>query len=135
MSSDSKERIKDAFSSATEQAQKQAGAVGERVKSKARDIAEQQKAAGADQIGGVANAMGAAADELERQMPLAAEYIDDVAKQLGSVASSLRQQSVDDTLGNVADFARKQPALFFAGAVAAGFALSRFAKSSANRGS
>jgi hypothetical protein len=99
MSSDSKEQIKDVFSSAAEQAQKQAGALGERVKEKVRDVAEQQKDAGADQIGGVAGAMGAAADELERQMPLAAEYIDDVAKQLGSVASSLRERSVDDMLG------------------------------------
>jgi hypothetical protein len=132
MSSDSKERIKNAFSSAAEQAQKQAGAVGEWAKSKGRHIAEQQKAAGADLIGGVANAMGAAADELERQMPLAAEYIDDVAKQLGSVASSLRQQSVDDMLGNVADFARKQPALFFAGAVAPGFARDAIKRKSPN---
>jgi hypothetical protein len=36
-------------------------------------------------------------------------------------------------LGNVSDFARRQPAVFFAGAIAAGFALSRFAKSSAKR--
>jgi hypothetical protein len=135
MPSDSKQRIKEAFSSAAEETQKQAGAAAERVKSKARDIAEQQKSAGADQIGGVANAMDAAAGELERQMPMAAGYIDDVAKQLDAVASALRERSVDDMLGNVANFARKQPALFFAGAVAAGFALSRFAKSSANRGS
>jgi hypothetical protein len=134
MLSDSKERIKEAFSSAAEQTQKQAGAVAERISSKARDVAEQQKAAGADQVSGVANAMEAAAGELERQMPLAAGYIEDVAKRLDTVASALRERSVDDMLGNAADFARKQPALFFAGAMAAGFALSRFAKSSANRG-
>lgn len=135
MTSDSKERIKETFSSAAEQAQKQAGAAAERVKSKARDIAEQQKSAGADQIGGVADAMETAAVELGRQMPLAAGYVKDVAKQLDAVASALRERSVDDMLGNAADFARKQPVLFFAGAMAAGFALSRFAKSSANRGS
>jgi hypothetical protein len=66
---------------------------------------------------------------------MAAGYIKDVAKQLDTMASALRERSVDDMLGDVTDFARKQPALFFAGAVAAGFALSRFAKSSANRGS
>lgn len=134
MSSDSKERIKDTFSSAAEHAQ-QAGGLGERVKSKARDIAEQQKTAGAEQIGGVADAMEAAAGQLEGQMPLAARYVEDVAKQLDTMASALRERNVDDMLGNVADFARKQPAVFFAGDIAAGFALSRFAKSSANRGS
>jgi hypothetical protein len=51
------------------------------------------------------------------------------------MASALRQRSVDDILDSVTAFARKQPAFFFAGAVATGFALSRFAKSSANRGS
>jgi hypothetical protein len=131
---DSKDRIKDAFSSTAEQAQQQAGAAAETVKSKARDFVEQQKSAGADQISGVAEAMGAAANELQGQMPLAAEYIDDVAGRLGAMASALRERSVDDMLANVADFARKRPALFFAGAVATGFALSRFAKSSANRG-
>ncbi len=135
MSSDSKQRIKEVFSSAAEQTQKQASAVAEQVTSQARDIAEEQKAAGADQIGGVAHAMDAAAGELQRQMPMAAGYIEDVARQLDTMASTLRERSVDDMLSNVADYARKQPVLFFAGAVAAGFALSRFAKSSGNRGS
>jgi hypothetical protein len=121
--------------SISEKAREQASTFAGTVKSRARDFAEQQKSAGADQIGGVADAVEAAAGELERQMPLAAGYIEDVAKQLDTVASALRERSVDDMLGNVADFARKQPALFFGGAMAAGFALSRFAKSSANRGS
>jgi hypothetical protein len=49
------------------------------------------------------------------------------------VATALKERSVDDMLASVADFARRQPALFFAGAVATGFALSRFSKSSADR--
>jgi hypothetical protein len=135
MLSDSKEQIKEAFSSAAEEAQQQASAATERAKSRARDFAEQQKSAGADQVGGVAHAMEAAADQLHGQMPLAAEYIEEVAGRLNTMASAIRERSIDDMLGNVAEFARKQPALFFAGAVATGFALSRFAKSSANRGS
>ena len=123
------------LSSAAEQVQKTAGETASRLKGRAREAAEQRKRAGADQISGVADAIDAAAGELEDQMPMAAEYIEDVAGQLGAMASALRERSVDDMLGNVADFARKQPGLFFAGAVAAGFALSRFAKSSANRGS
>ena len=124
-------------SATMEQAQKSASAAADRMKNRARDkvrdMAEQQKAAGADQLGGMAHAMEAASGELQKQMPLAAEYVDDVAARLDDLASALRERSVDDMLGNVADFARRQPAAFFAGAVAAGFALSRFAKSSANR--
>jgi hypothetical protein len=118
---------------AAERAQGAANEAADTIKSRARDVAEQQKQAGAEQIEGVADAMKAAADDLERKVPLAAEYIDEVAGQLGSVASALRQRSIDDMVGNVADFARKQPTAFFAGAVAAGFALSRFAKSSVKR--
>jgi hypothetical protein len=125
---------KSSLSSTIEQAQEIAGAATDRIKERAQDVAGQQKAASADQISGVAHAMETAAGELKGQMPLAAEYIEDVAGQLGAMASALRERSIDDMLGNVAGFARQQLALFFAGAVATGFALSRFAKSSANRG-
>lgn len=123
------------LSSAAEQVQRMAGETTSRIKNRARDAAEQGKEAGADQIGGVAHAMKAAAGELQQQMPMAAHYIEDVAGQLSGMASALRERSVDDMLGKATEFARRQPALFFAGAVATGFALSRFGKSSANRGS
>ncbi len=123
------------LSSAAEQVQKMAGETAGRLKNRARQAAEQGKEAGADQIGGVAHAMKAAAGELQQQMPMAAHYIEDVAGQLSGMASALRERSVDDMLGKAADFARRQPGLFFAGAVATGFALSRFGKSSADRGS
>ncbi len=128
------EQIEKGFSSAAETTQREATSVAENLQSKARDAAEQQKSAGADQIGGVAHAMEAAADDLHDKMPMAAEYIEEVAGRLGSAASALRERSVDDMLGEVADFARRQPGLFFAGAIAAGFAFSRFAKSSTSRG-
>ncbi len=123
------------LSSAAEQVQKTAGDAAGRIKKRAREAAEQQKRAGADQIGGVAHALESAAGEFEQQMPMAAQYIEDVAGQLGAMATALRERSIDEVLGNVSDMARRQPGLFFAGAVATGFALSRFAKSSANRGS
>jgi hypothetical protein len=133
--SDKQESSEPLLSSEVEQAQKTASAATNRVKKRARDFAEQQKSTGADQIGGVAHAMEAAAGELKRQMPKAAEYIEEVAGRFDTMASTLRQRSVDDILDSATAFARKQPILFFAGAVATGFALSRFAKSSANRGS
>jgi flagellar hook-associated protein FlgK len=122
-------------SSAAEQVQDTASATTDAIKDRARHIAEQQKAAGADQIEGVARAVDAAADQLKGQMPTAAKYIDEVAGQVSAMASALRERSVDDIFGNVAGYARRRPVLFFAGALAAGFALSRFAKSSADRGS
>jgi molecular chaperone DnaK (HSP70) len=120
-------------SSTTEQAQAAARSIGEQVKERARNLAEEEKSAGADQLGRVAAAMEKASDELEKAMPSAAQAIDDMAHRLGELASSLRQRSVDDMLNEASAFGRRRPGTFFVGAVAAGFALSRFVKSSADR--
>lgn len=95
-------------------------------------LAEKQKQAGADQIGGVARAVHGAAREIEQNMPQAAGFIHDAATRLEGAAASLRERSVDDLMRSLNDFARTQPAAFFGGAVLAGFALSRFLKSSAS---
>jgi flagellar biosynthesis/type III secretory pathway protein FliH len=116
-----------------ESVQSQANAATESIKQRARDVAEQQKRAGADQISGIAKAVEAAATDLQGAVPQAAEYIHDFASRLDSVASALREHSADEMLSKVNDFARKQPAVFFAGTVVTGFALSRFLKSSASR--
>jgi ABC-type transporter Mla subunit MlaD len=111
-----------------------AGAGADRAKSEVRNFAQQQKAAGADQIAGVAQAADATANKLQDMAPKGAEYVHDLAGKLDEMASALRDQSADELIEKAADFARKQPAVFFAGAVATGFALSRFLKSSADRG-
>jgi hypothetical protein len=119
--------------SPVELVQKTMGASSGQLKERAHEMAEQQKAAGAQQIGEAARAIEAAAGDLKDKMPLAAEFVEDVAARLDALASTLTEHSVDEMLGNVAGFARRQPAVFFAGAIAAGLALSRFAKSSGNR--
>jgi len=101
------------------------------IKDRAREVAEQQKQAGADQIGGVARAIYGAAHEIEQEMPHAAGFVHDAAARLEGAANSLRERSVDDLVRSLNNFARSQPATFFGGAVLAGFALSRFLKSSA----
>jgi hypothetical protein len=100
------------------------------VKEQARHFAEQQKEAGAEHIGSMAGAIHGAAHELEDQMPKAAAYVHDAAARLESAAQSLRERNVDDIVQNLNSFARSQPAAFFGGAMLAGFAISRFLKSS-----
>ena len=124
---------KERASSVGEQVRTQAVGVIEPLKEKARDAAEQQKQAGAEQIGGVARAVHGAADELEKELPQAASYVHEAADRFERAASALRERSVDDLFRSVSDFARNQPATFFGSAVVAGFALSRFLKSSAGR--
>jgi hypothetical protein len=100
------------------------------VKDKARDVAEEQKSAGAERIGAFGKAVHGAADELSKEAPAAAHYIHSAAEQIEGVSSRLRDSSIDDLLSRVNRFARRQPAVAFAGSVVAGFALSRFLKSS-----
>ena len=117
-------------SSAAEDAKAALDATSATVKDRARKVAEQQRRAGADQIGGVARAIHGAAHEIEQELPQAAGFVHDAATKLEGAAASLRERNVDDLIRSLNNFARTQPAAFFGGAVLAGFALSRFLKSS-----
>jgi hypothetical protein len=108
---------------------KLSGAV-EPLKNRMREIAEQQKDAGADQISSIADAVHDAAHELEGKLPAAADYIHSAAERLERASSDMRNRDVDDLLSVCSDFARREPAAFFGGAMIAGFALTRFLKSS-----
>jgi methyl-accepting chemotaxis protein len=98
-----------------------------------RSYAEQQKRLGAEQLDGMARAAHRAAHEVEEQMPGVARSVHHAAERVEAASSSLRERSPDELLTTVGDFARSRPAIFFGGAVLAGFALSRFLKTSARR--
>lgn len=99
----------------------------------ARHIAEQQKQAGADRLDGVARAVHGAADELDQQMPKAAEFAHAAASRLEQGAGALRDRNIEDIMRSFNDFGRKEPFAVLGGAVLAGYAMSRFLKSSASR--
>jgi F0F1-type ATP synthase membrane subunit b/b' len=120
--------MEEQISSVAENAQAQASELVQPLKDNAERIAEQQKEAGAEQVGSVARAVHGAAGELEKELPQAARYIHD---RLDRASLALRERSVDDLVHSLSDFARKQPATFFGSAVFAGFVLSRFLKSTA----
>jgi hypothetical protein len=101
------------------------------VKDEIVDTVDAAKAKGVDQISGVSRAVHGAADELSRELPQAAGYIHSVADRMESASSALRERSVEDLVSSLNNFARRQPAAAFAGSVLAGFAISRFLKSSA----
>jgi uncharacterized phage infection (PIP) family protein YhgE len=129
------EEVNDQIKTGVEAARERATEVTDSIKHQARDAAEQQKEAGADQISGIAQAADAAADKLQDQIPLASEYIRDLARRMETAASSLRERNIDELLQQATDFGRKQPAMLFAGALLTGVALARFAKSSSKTGS
>lgn len=89
----------------------------------------QRKSIGAEYIGSIAQAAGRAANEFETELPQAAHYIRQAADQMQVIADNVRNRDVRELVGDVQDFARRQPTLFFGGAVVLGFAALRFLKS------
>jgi ABC-type transporter Mla subunit MlaD len=127
------DRITDDITSLGEKAKSNIADAAETAKAHARRIAHQQKDVGADRLGEVAGAVHGAARTLEAGMPQIASYVHEAAAQLEDVAERLRHRSVDELMEEIGSFARAQPAIFFGGAMLAGFALTRFLKSSGHR--
>ena len=123
------EKLSAAIDSTQQKAVESIGPTTQRIGS----FVQQQKVLGAEQIDGVARAVHSAGREFQDEMPSVAQSVHDAAAKLEDASSSLREQSAEELIGAIRRFARNQPAAFFGGAVLAGFALSRFLKSSAER--
>jgi hypothetical protein len=91
---------------------------------------EEQKAAGADFISGMAGAIRRAANEFDRDVPQAAQYMRLAADQIGTVSDAFRRRDLNQLVADVQGFARRQPTAFLGAAVLAGFAVVRFLKTS-----
>ena len=100
-------------------------------KDKVEAAVSQRKSVGADYIGSLAQATERAAHEFEAELPQAAYYIRQASEQIQGVADTVRERDVRELVGEVQDFARRQPTIFFGGAVILGFAALRFLKSTA----
>jgi hypothetical protein len=128
--------------SAADAVKTQAGNLTEQAKDVASDAGEklratvtEQKAAGADYVGNVANIIRRTAYEFDSDIPQAGHYIRKAAAQLENVSDAMRNRDMSEIVGNVQDFARKQPTAFFGAAVLLGFAAVRFMKSGTANGS
>jgi uncharacterized protein YjbJ (UPF0337 family) len=135
---DVKNKASELTDTVTQAAKEQASQLGsaaknlaENAKGKAEDAVNQQKSAGADYIGSIAQAVGRAASEFDNEIPQVAHYIRAASDQIQNVANTVRERDVKELVGEVQEFARRQPAIFFGGAVIVGFAALRFLKSSA----
>jgi hypothetical protein len=96
---------------------------------KVGEAVTQRKSIGADYIGSIAQATSQAAQAFDSDLPQAARYIRQASEQIQGVVDTVRERDVRELVGEVQDFARKQPTLFFGGAVILGFAALRFLKS------
>jgi hypothetical protein len=90
-------------------------------------LANEQKQRAAQQVGGVAEAVRSAARSLKgSQSPAAARYADQAAERVEELSHSLREHRWGELIGEIEGVARRQPAWFVIGAVAAGFLAGRF---------
>lgn len=87
-----------------------------------------QKDAGADRISAVASIIRRTADDLEEEIPFAAPIIRRAAEEIDTFGVALKTQSLNDMTATIADFARRQPAMFLGITAAAGFAVVRVLK-------
>jgi len=110
-------------------AKEAAADMGAAASRKFEGVVQDQKNAGADYILGVAQAIHRAAGEFDQDIPQAARYIRKAGSQVESVASAVREREPRELLHDLEDFARRQPAVFFGGAMLFGFAALRFIKS------
>lgn len=96
-------------------------------------IGEKQHAA-ADEIAGVANVLRQTAQSLEQNNQITTgRYAQRAAAGLDQLSSTLRERDIGSLFHQAESFARRSPALFFGGAVAVGFLMARFMKSTEHR--
>jgi hypothetical protein len=128
------EEVKAAAEETAERLRHEAEELARDAKQRAESLAEEQKGVLAEELESVVGALRATARNLDEQhQRSAARYTEWAAERLGDVSRSLREKDLGGVLNDAENFARRQPGVFFGGAVAAGFLLSRFLKSSAGR--
>ena len=94
---------------------------------------DEQKNRAADGLGGIANVIRNAGNELRSENETIAAYVDQASDQLRRFADQIRQKGVGDMLDDLNGFARRRPALFIGGAFLVGIGLASLLKSSAER--
>ena len=105
------------------------GGIQQRVTSRV----DEQKNRAADGLGGIADVIRSAGDELRGENETLASYVDLASDQMRRVADQIRERGVADMMDDVAQFARRRPTLFIGGAFLVGIGIARFLKSSAER--
>jgi hypothetical protein len=106
----------------------------QRLKEDGRRTLEQRKLSAAARVDVIAQALERTRVQFtENDEPTLAELISRLSGTVGNLATRLREGTVEDLLDDTRAFARRNPGLFIAAGVLAGFAVARFAKASAQR--
>jgi hypothetical protein len=121
------DKAKDAAGQVQEKAQEAAG----QAKGRVREQVDQRSTTAGEQVHSAAQDARSVAEELRskgKEQP--AKYAEQAADRAERLGSYLKDADGDKILGDVEDFARRQPMAVLAGGLALGFAASRFLKAS-----
>ena len=122
---------KDAAKATYDAVSAQASELASSIAGELETSADDQKRRGAETMRTFAGAVQHAAADLDQQSPIVARQFRTAAQKVENLAGSLRDRNIRDLVNDASELARRQPLWFFGGAIVAGFALSRFLKSSA----
>jgi hypothetical protein len=114
------------------QAREAATSLASEANQKVKGLMNEQVGAGADLVGHVAASVRQAADSLDQNIPQLAGIVRDAADRIENFSGDIRDKSVDELYRLASDFARRQPAVVFGTAAAAGFLVFRLLKGSAS---
>ncbi|WP_151633862.1 hypothetical protein [Noviherbaspirillum aerium] len=132
--SSTKDKVKESSARIAEQARQYAGDMASRVKETSRTMFDERKETAVGQVDNVANVIRNTASQLHGQgQDQVAQYVEMLADQLQTLSGRLREKDLDTLIDDVQGIARRAPGTFFLGAVAAGFLLARFIKSSSEQ--
>jgi hypothetical protein len=103
----------------------------DKARNQVQSMLAEQKQSAAGQVEGLARALRKTAEQLDAQdQSPVARYVERAAERLDQLGGTLRDRDIESLAMQVQDFARRQPGVFLGGAVAAGFLVARFLKSS-----
>lgn len=133
---DGVESVSASMEGAGETLEQEAGSWADEARYQGRLLLNEQKEQMAEQISGVAQALRQSVEHYQQQneQQAAGRVLEQTATGLDQLSDLLRSGDVDLLLRRTGNLMRQQPALFMGGAVAAGFVLSRFLKSSTEHG-
>ncbi len=128
------ERVSESASRVKDEVKRQAETLKQDAKDRSKAFIEDKKNIAAAELTDVAGALRASADSLrENEHDQAGHYVKLAADGLAHFADVIRQRDVGRLVRDTEQLARRQPAVFVGGTIAAGFLLSRFLKASARR--
>ena len=117
--------------STKEKAREAASEAQQRLGDQLKSSVDSSKARAADTLDSVAQALSQSGQQLRSDnLAPAGDYVDRAGEQLRRASDYLRNTNVDEMVRNTEDFARRQPALFIAGAFTLGVLAARFIKAS-----